>query len=181
MDVTDKAIEAAAPGYRQYMDNYAAASRKIDAMEALQSHREGLFDAGNRMGYAKFQTMMRNIVDRRQSEGLNEYKSITDETMDKLWAIRDDLRRSASAKELANAPGSDTAQNAWDAIRRAAGGPGAEAALHTLAAGVPGGNLAVSIGRSVLSPFMAARREQRGIARGLEMLNPPPPNLLTPP
>jgi hypothetical protein len=98
-------------------------------MTALQDIEPKLYDAQNRMGYNKVQTMMRQIVDSRQAPGLNPFKSMPDDTMQQLWNLRDDLRRSASAQELARTPGSDTAQNAWDAVK-GVGKKGAEIAAH---------------------------------------------------
>jgi hypothetical protein len=74
-------------------------------MQALQGFENRLYDTQNRMSYAKVQSMMRQVVDSRAAPGLNPYKSIPDETMSQLWNLRDDLRRSASAQELARTPG----------------------------------------------------------------------------
>src|SRR5882672_397149 len=128
----DTVIEAAAPGFKQYLQNFSTASRPIDAMEALQKFEPKLYDAQNRMQYSRVQSMMRQIVDARSAPGINPYKSIPDETMQQLWALRDDLRRSAGAEELARTTGSDTAQNAWD-IAKTYGKLGSTAAAHGVA------------------------------------------------
>lgn len=175
----DKAIEAGAPGYRQYMDNYAEASRLIDEQQVLQDHRNGLFDSKGRMTYNGVQRMMRNIVDARAAEGINPYKSISDETMAELWNLRDDLRRSASAQELARTPGSDTAQNLLDVAKRA-GIHGVRLGAHAVANSFSPvlGSMAVTGVENALTARAAAKARQRSIEQGLRNLNP---NRLLPP
>ncbi len=176
-DALDGAIEQGASGYKQYLKNYSEASRGIDQMEVLQKHEPKLFDAQNRMTYNKVQTMMRQIVDSRQAPGINPYKSITDETMQRLWALRDDLRRSASAKELAMTPGgSDTAQNFLD-IMKGVGKSGADMAAHGLIASHAGplGNLVYHGAKSALTNKLSARSAQKQTARGMELLRPKTP------
>lgn len=178
----DAVIEKAAPGFRQYLDNFAQASRRIDEMEVLQKHEPKLFDAQNRMTYNKVQTMMRQIVDSRQAPGINPYKSITDDTMARLWALRDDLRRSASAQELARTPGSDTAQNIWDAAKGVAGGMAGEAAIHGTANMLfgPLGSGVAAITKNVLGNMASGRTSRRQTARGMELLHPDPAKLHNP-
>ena len=165
----DGAIEQAAPGFGKYLSDYAEASRPIDTMQALQGHEAKLFDAQNRMQYGRVQTMMRQIVDSRASDGLNPYKSIPDETMNNLFALRDDLRRAATEKELATTRGSDTAQNFMDVARL--GGAGL---LH---AGIgatlgPIGNVAVGMAKQAAAPIFANRLARKQTARGMDILQP---------
>lgn len=174
---TDAAIEQAAPGYRAYMDNFANASRRIDEMQVLQDHEPKLYDAQNRFSYAKFQAMMRQIVDARASRGINPYKSITPETMARLWNLRDDLRRMSKAGELGSAAGSDTAQNAFDMIKGAVGGQGGTIA-STIAAGVLAGPIGagvVGFGKDLIGSMLAKRTLRRQTARGMEILHPASP------
>ena len=179
----DGAIERAAPGYRAYMDNFANASRGIDQMEVLQKHEPRIYDAQNRITYGKVQTMMRQIVDARQARGLNPYKSISDDTMARLWALRDDLRRSATARELASAPGSDTAQNAFDAVKGAIAGQAGTFGA-TLIGGLAGGPFGAGVAgfaKDVAGKMLSGRTARRQTARGMQMLNPPTTlNALTP-
>jgi hypothetical protein len=174
----DGVITQAAPRFQDYLDNFSAASRPIDAMTVLQAHEPRLFDAQNRMTYAKVQTMMRQIVDSRASPNeLNPYKSIPDDKMQQLWNLRDDLRRSASAQELARTPGgSDTTQNLFDALKGAAEGPagtiGAGITGHVL--GGPLGGAVASFGKQVTNNLLSARAMRKRTARGAEMLNPSP-------
>jgi hypothetical protein len=177
----DTVIEASAPGFKQYLKNFSDSSRPIDAAEALQKFEPKLYDAQNRMQYSRVQSMMRQIVDARSAPGINPYKSIPDETMQQLWNLRDDLRRSAGAEELARTTGSDTAQNAWD-IAKTYGKLGGTAAAHGVANYIsPGfGSMALSGARNMLAPIFNARTARRQTSRGMEMLHPKQ-NLLEPP
>jgi hypothetical protein len=174
-DTLDGVIEQAAPGFGQYLKNFSDASGPIDTMQVLQKHEGKLYDAQNRMQLSRVQTMMRQIVDSRSAPGINPYKSIPDETMGQLFALRDDLRRSASAQELARTPGSDTAQNAWD-IAKDLGKMGGTVATHGVANLIsPGfGSMAVSGARNMLAPIFSARTARRQTARGMEILHPDP-------
>jgi hypothetical protein len=169
----DDVIEPAAPGFQQYLDNYSSASRPIDTMQALQGFENKLYDGQNRMTYNKVQTMMRQVVDSHAAPGLNQFKSIPDDTMQQLWNLRDDLRRSASAQELARVPGSDTTQNAWDIARQI----GTQGALHVganlLSPGI--GSLVLQGAHAAAKPILSARRAQQATARGMELLHPTTP------
>jgi hypothetical protein len=176
--VIDTAIEPAAPGFRQMLDTYKAHSDKIDAMTALNDRKAGLYDSQNRITYNKVQTLMRDITDARMSGDVTSpFAKIDNDTMTKLWALRDDLRRSASALELARTPGSDTVQNLRDMIVGLAKGPEAQAALHGVAAHMfgPAGNVAVSVGRRIIEPIIAGRTAARQAVRGQELIRPSNP------
>lgn len=174
----DGVIEDAAPGFKQYLKNFSEASRPIDEMRVLQGHESKLYDTQGRMQLSRVQTMMRNIVDSRAAPGINPYKSISDETMQRLWALRDDLRRSASAQELARTPGSDTAQTAFDLAKR-----GAAIGGRLVAHGVANhyfpvlGSLGLRAAEGAIENRRAVGAQRAGIAKGLGNLNP---NLLRP-
>jgi hypothetical protein len=181
---TDDAIEAARPGYAQQRANYANYSRQIDEQNVLQGFEPRLYGANNQMQYSRVQNMMRQIVDARSSPGVNEAKSIADETMQRLWNLRDDLRRVASAQDLARAPGSDSVQNAFDALV-GHGKKAADVLVHgAIATHLPGvGNLAYTAVKNSISAGAEKRAAARQTARGLEMLHPKTPlrNPLQPP
>lgn len=168
-NVLDSAISAGASEYRTYMKNYADASRGIDELSVLQDHENGL---NGLKTFTPIQRMMRKIVEARQAPGNNPYKSISDDTMARLWALRDDLRRSASAQDLARAKGSDTAQNAIDIAKNVLKAGARGAAHYGLyhATGDLGANALLGMGD------MAAMRllQQRNVKRAHEMLNPNP-------
>jgi hypothetical protein len=178
----DGVIENAAPGFGTYLENFKTASVPIDEMEALQKFEPKLYDAQNRMTYNKVQSMMRSIVDARQSSGINPYKSISDDTMNELWNLRDDLRRSAGAQELARTPGSDSVQNLWD-VAKHTGVVGARILAHGVANAISPvlGSLAVNTGEHALSTRRAARLARRQTERGMKLLKPDSGPPSTPP
>jgi len=165
-DAVDAAIEPAAPGFRAALKNYSDASRSIDAMELLQGRESKLYDSQNRMQYSKVQQMMKEAVAARHPDApLNPWQSLSDDQMQKLWALRDDLRRSASAEDLARASGSDSVPNAIDIARQYAG-----VGLSSLPVLGPMAYRA----KAALEPLLAARAARQQRARGMEMQYPDP-------
>jgi hypothetical protein len=181
-DSLDGVIEDAAPGFKQYLQNFRDASRPIDEMQVLQDTEPKLFRGPqSTMTYSDFQRFMKNVVDMRNAQGVNPYKSISDDTMQRLWNLRDDLRRSAGAQELARAPGSDTASNIIDAIKQY-GKLGGSLAMDTAASHMfgPVAGPVISRGlRAVTAPIIAQRTARAQMGRMREMLYPSNP--LTPP
>ena len=163
--------------------NLATLKSALDGViEALQKFEPKLYDAQNRMTYNKVQSMMRSIVDARQSSGINPYKSISDDTMNELWNLRDDLRRSAGAQELARTPGSDSVQNLWD-LAKHTGAVGARILAHGAANWVAPvlGSVAVDTAEHALSTRRAARLARRLTERGMKLLKPDSGPPSTPP
>lgn len=177
-EVLDGVIESGAAGFGDYLSEFAQASRRIDEMKALQGYRTSLFDSHGIIQPGRVQKMMKDIVDARAARSLEPEKSITPETMQGLWALRDSLRRKAAAERLAKAPGSDTAQNFFDAVREhAEGGVGKLAAAGMGAMWGPLGIAGGALVQDQFSKFAQARRYRRG----LEMINPPQNRLAVPP
>lgn len=175
----DQQIEAAAPGFRQYLTNYSNASRRIDEMTALQGVRSRLFDTKGYIQLGNVQRVMKGLVDARGPTGspTDPARSISDENMDRLWNLRDTLRRADAADQLARARGSDTVQNAWDTLRQAATSTAGEAALH-LGVGhiLPGvGNALLGFGRQAWEAARAGQIARQNVARGIEMASPSTP------
>jgi len=152
-------------------------------MTVLQGMFDKLRGPGQKFTYNDFQRFMKNVVDSRRtpSTDLNAFKAISEENMTRLWNIRDSLRRSASALELARAAGSDTMPNIIDALRGTFKTGGATA-LH-LAAGHlfgPGGNVAVQVLSSIIKnstdrvQIRRAQAEMRRLMNPSEPLRPPP-------
>jgi hypothetical protein len=178
-DVIDKTMQTGAPGLDKALADYAEGKRGIDRMEVLQDFEPKLYDTQNRMQYAPVQRMMKSIVDARLSGGVNPFKSLTEDDMSRLWALRDDLRRSASAKDLAKAygGGSDTVPNAIDQAKNLAVGAvkgGAELAAHAGANWVApvAGSLVVNHVKGIGSHMLSRRQTKKELERGRNMLHP---------
>ena len=112
----DNSIEQAAPGFGQYLQNYQANSRPIDAMETLQnySNTSKPYDSQGNMQLSRIQGMMKQIVANRTKDGVNPYQSISDDQMGRLFNLRDDLRRQQAATRLESTGGSPTAHRLVD-------------------------------------------------------------------
>jgi hypothetical protein len=183
-DQLDTTIEAAAPGFKQYLKNFSDASKPIDEMQVLQGASPNLFKGPNStLRYSDVQRFMKNVVDMRNTQGVNPYKSISDDTMQRLWNLRDDLRRSASAQELARAPGSDTTPNIIDAMKQYAkmgGATAVDVAASHIFGPVAGPMIARGM-RAAAAPIISQRTAGRQMGRMQEMLypsnplQPPPP------
>ncbi len=174
----DSVIEPAAPGYQQYLQNYAAASRPIDAQELLQSYRPNLVDARGNMQLGRVNTMMKQIGQQLSSRGVAPAKSLDDDTIDKLFNLRQDLLRQEN-RNLARPAGSDTAHNLQ--VASDIGMNALHAGGHVLAAHVPGGNLLWSAASdSALRNARSAATDQ--LSRRLLQAEPlVPPNPLMAP
>jgi hypothetical protein len=173
-DMLDGEIEKMAPGYADMINTYKGHAQKIEAMRILQEKTSGMLSQTlTPMRFSDFQRFMKNVVDMRKtpSTDLNPYKSITDEQMSRLWNVRDDLRRVATASELARAPGSDTLPNVIDLLKR----HGGEAAMHAVAGYISPGwaNVGLGLAKQITAPYRAARATARTRARAQELLHPP--------
>ncbi len=104
----DQTIEKGAPGYQQYLKNYAEASKPIDMRELLLDARPGLLGGADRMmNFQRIDRLMRDIVSDRQAAGANPAKSIDEATMEGLWNLHSDLKRATNI-DLGKPRGSDT-------------------------------------------------------------------------
>ena len=168
----DGVIEAGAPGFRKYLNNFAEASRPIDEMTVLQEYAPRIRDSQNRITYSSVQRMMTDIVEDRAAKGINAAQSISDDTMNSLFALRDDLRRVASSDDLAKARGSDTVQNTMDLVK-SVGGKGLAESAGFLAAGMPGGSLVLSGITSAIRGNKIKSDVQRALFPDRNKLTPP--------
>jgi hypothetical protein len=169
-NLIDTQNKQVAPGYSDMLAKYKEHSRAISEMEVLQGALKNLRGPGQKMTYNDFQRFMKNVVDSRMtpSTDLNAFKTISEENMQRLWNIRDSLRRTASAKELASAAGSDTMPNIIDALK-GIGKMGGTAALHAYVGAHlgPGGNLALQS----LGALGKSLNDRRTIRRATEQMN----------
>lgn len=157
----DQQIEAAAPGFRNYLTNFAQASKPIDVMNLLQEAAPNLFQGANRIvAFNRYDRFMKDLISERSAAGTNAAKSIDDATWNELVAMHKSLQRTAGAAELARAPGSDTTQNFVDMAKR--GGTLAAHAAAALTMPVVG-NMLVPIARKA----MADRQTALALARHL--------------
>lgn len=126
--VIDQRIERAAPGFKDYLADYAEMSKPLDRMALLQAAR--ITDAQGNITLAKLDNAIKSIEKARAGKGTHAAKSLTDEELDGLRAIREDMRREALPASKVRPPGSDTMQNlaTSNALGRflgnAAAGPG---------------------------------------------------------
>lgn len=104
----DKAIEEAAPGFKEYLKTYSEMSKPIDEMKYLQGLN--LTDSKGNITLAKVQNAIDRIEKQRGAGGVNKAKALSDDTLGALKALRDDLKR-ASDIDKGRARGSDTAAN----------------------------------------------------------------------
>ena len=142
----DTAIEGAAPGFRNAIDAYAAASRPIDAMQYLQSRN--FTSADGTITMAKVKGVLDDIQKQQALPGPRDAKSIPQSTVDGLQGLYDDLLRQ-NASRLGMQPGSNTFQQL--ATSGAMAGMGAPLAGVAHAVGsipVLGNALTSSIGRA---------------------------------
>lgn len=158
-DALDGVIEQGAPGYKQYLQNFATASRPIDEMQVLQD-RSPVNALNGRITPAKYSQMMKSIVDDRQAGGVNPAKSISDDTMNRLFNIHSDLKRMGNL-DLGKPNGSDTFMNFMHGT--------ANGVVHAglAASGIPGANIALEMGKRA----MAGRNQAKQMRN---MLNPDP-------
>ena len=108
----DETIEAAAPGYRDYLQKYAAASRGIERLEAAQTFRGKVLsttpDPSNigdfLISQPSFTRAIRAVLDDPQMKGLSKTQVAT------LQRVSKDLDEGVLARAT-KVPGSDTFKN----------------------------------------------------------------------
>ena len=135
-DVLTKQVEPAAPGFTEANANYAKARQALDAREALQEYEPKLYTGplGN-MTFGPMHRLMGDVIAGRDPAApMNPYKALTEEQVNRLKSLHDDLQRVASAEELARAAGSDTSTTLFDMAKRAA-----KSGLSTLGGAAVGG------------------------------------------
>ncbi|MEK7945718.1 phage tail tip lysozyme [Pigmentiphaga sp. YJ18] len=139
-DELDKAITAAAPGFDQYLQAYASASKPIEAMRYLQGLN--LTDQNGNITLSKIQGAIRSLEKDIVKPGAKAAKSVDTTQLASLKAIRDDLLRSQNIN-LGRSLGSNTAQNLVTQNMMEAMLPGRLAAL---AGKVPAGGVGSAVG-----------------------------------
>jgi hypothetical protein len=108
-DALDDSIEAAAPGFRNYLKQYSDLSKPVDAQKFLQGL--DLTDTTSQtLLLGKVKSQLNRIEKMRAQPGANQAKSITDDQMEALRNLHKDLQREANSS-LGRSAGSNTAQN----------------------------------------------------------------------
>lgn len=107
-DVLDERMTKAVPGFDSYLSDYSSAAKPIEAAKYLQGLN--LKDAQGNITLAKAQSALNSIAKQRQAGGVNPAKSLTQDHIDALTSIRDDLLRKANV-EKGKSIGSPTVQN----------------------------------------------------------------------
>lgn len=101
-------MEKFSPAYKEARVTYAAMSKPVNSMEAMQGMR--LTDAKGDMTLSKIKTGIEGLERARGAAGFNNAKSIDTSEMAQLQALHDDLLRQNNLS-LGKAAGSDTFQN----------------------------------------------------------------------
>lgn len=107
-DALDDTIESAAPGFKNYLSDYAKASQPINSMEYLQGLN--LTDQNGNITLSKVQNAIRDLGKKQAASGISKAKAVGDVQLDALKSIRDDLLR-AQYVNAGKSLGSNTAQN----------------------------------------------------------------------
>lgn len=189
----DAAITAGAPKFQDYLKQWSDLSKPIDQMDFLQQYQTGSKKITDKDGYLipnKVQKMLDDILQGNKARGVNKAKSLTDEQIQNVVNVRNELAAQQLQDRLAGVRGSDTFQKfnragvlgegpVGTAVRGAA-----EAAIHSGLAATTGG-----VGNALyqwgVKPAFAARSARRiarqTAARKEQLLAPPPSNPLNSP
>ena len=104
----DDVIEKGAPGFKTYLDTYHNNSTTIDSLKYLQGLK--IFDQQGNITLSKVQNAIQSIIKAQKETGVKAEKSINENQLNALKAIRDDLVRQSQIG-LGRSLGSNTAQN----------------------------------------------------------------------
>lgn len=108
-DALDTSIDSAAPGFKQYLQDYAAARAPVTSMEFLQ--KQHITDAQGNITLAGVQRAIRSLDAEVRASGVKPGKAVSTAQRDALEAIRDDLLRRDKADKRALHIGSPTVKN----------------------------------------------------------------------
>ena len=123
----DNVIEAGAPGFKNYMQQFENLSRPIDGMQYLQNLN--LTDANGHTTLQKLDTAVKGLARNQAKDGVQLADSVTPDQAGVLTALRDDMRRQALSGR-GKGIGSDTTQKlATNALLSAVGGTDSPTAM----------------------------------------------------
>lgn len=101
-------IETLSPAYKEARETYAAMSQPVNQMDTLQGLN--LKDAKGNITLQKVQSAIDIVNKRRNKDGIDAAKSLTNDQLNTLGTIRDDLLRQSNLG-LGKSAGSNTLQN----------------------------------------------------------------------
>lgn len=149
----DSAIEDAAPGFKDYLKQYATLSKPITSQGYLQN-LDLMDQTSSQFSLNKVKAAVNKIEKMRKAPGANEAKDLSDDQLNGLKALHADLQREAnSGKGMAR--GSNTFQNlATNQLIEAMGGGGVAGTVTPAAIGtglgyLVGGGAGALLGGSV--------------------------------
>jgi hypothetical protein len=166
----DAVIQKGAPKYSDYMKQWSDLSKPIDAMEFLQKYQTGPRKLTNGTGYLQFnkvQKLLDDIYQGQKANGAHPANSLSDEHIQNIVNVRNELAADDLKNRMAAVRGSDTMQQLQQAGRTGTGtvgqvlkGAAGDLAVHTgIAAFAPGvGNAAYHFG---VKPIMGAVKAAR--------------------
>lgn len=180
----DQIISSGAPKFQNYLQEWTNRSQPINQMEWLQQYQTGAKKLTGADGYLQFnkvQKMLDDALQGNKAAGVNKAKSLTDQQLGNIEAVRNELGAQQLQDRLAAVRGSDTFQQ-FNA-RLMGEGPIAEQIRQAreMGLGVATGGLYNWLVRPGLDTARGARIARKVEARKQQLLNPlePPPS--TPP
>jgi len=105
----DDVIEAGAPGFKDYVSQYANLSRPIDEKQYLQGLN--LTDQAGNVTGAKIDSALKAIAKQQNATGSNKAMSISDDTLNGLQKLRNTLQVARFSDTAGKPLGSNTFQN----------------------------------------------------------------------
>lgn len=111
-DALDDQIDAARPGFKNYLQDYTKLSLPVTSMQYLQGLN--LTDKNGNFMLSRVQKAVSDLDDQISASGIKAGKATSVAQREALLSIRDDLLRKSQAESLAAARGSDSVQNALD-------------------------------------------------------------------
>lgn len=177
LPIIDDAITAGAPQFKQYLQSWSDLSKPIDRMEFLQKyHTTKLVDKDGYLLPTKVQAMLNDVLTGLKAKGPNAAKSLTEEEIDNIIKVRNELQAVALQRRLESVRGSDTFQQ----LNRAGSMSGpigtAVRGVGELALGAGTMGVGTNILHFGIKPVLAARRANQiaaaEAARKAELLAP---------
>lgn len=162
-DKLDNSIQAAAPGFKEFLKTYSELSRPVDAQRYLQG-LDLTDQTSQRITLNKVKSAINRIEKQRGGKGANEAKSISDDQMAMLKNLQTDLQREANSSR-GMAIGSNTFQNFATNQLIDTMMPGKLGAVAPVTPGAIGGALGYALGGNVGAGIGAiAGQQAAGVA-----------------